>query len=966
MPADGDELRFKALLRRQVVERCIYGVDIDPLAVELCRLALWIETMDRTLPFSFLDHKIKAGNSLIGAWFDTYQHYPAMAWKKRDALKRSKEIKTFVKSALTPDLRDLLSGRLAMFNGPDEDPLTVHADARAALTRIHELPEHESAERARLYRELRASAPYLALKEAMDLWCACWFWPVDQLEHAPLPTTIGDSSEATATIVEEVWVRKQFFHWELEFPDVFGPKRSGFDAVLGNPPWETLQPISKEFFSNIDPMYRSYGKQEALTHQASYFVDQEIEKKWLLYCQEFNDDGNWVKYVSSPFGDPTEASGPEDRFPLGVGGDDLHTRWRLARNQSTGFTGAKHPFRHQGRGKPYTYKLFTELALALVVDGGRCGLIVPSGIYSDYGSAELRMLLLERCSWEWLFGFENRDKVFDIDSRFKFNPVVVVKGGKTESIRTAFMRRKLEDWEQAEAFVTPYTRAQVEQFSPKSKAILEIQSARDLQVLGKIYANSVLLGDDSTDGWQVKYSQGDWRPIADLWPELGVDPSRVMPIDAECERRMVEPDVQRTHWRVRCAQPPYDSLPIPRADIPVGIILSREGDAWIRRWKIEDIALPLYQGVMVQAFDLAAKEWISGTGLNAKWNAIDWNRKRVSPQFLVGQANVGAVQHRVRVGFRDIARTTDSRTMIAAPIPGFPAGNKVPLLAGERAKTMALAGILNSWVFDWALRARQGSASINYYILEEMPLPKLAEPAFLDCLWALVRRLSMSMPVCAPARMGGSQDVESVSAYVLALTSSERLRLRCIADAVAAAWFGLDGDDIRHVLAQTDLAPGDLRGADAAGDLAPKGFWRVEAETEPELRHTVLTVVALSDLRRMIRDCRQVSTALSQFVGTTGADGWQLPGTLRLEAYGLGRDDRATQPQVVAERLGPRFYDWQHGQSVEESWRECELHARNIGSQTPASTSASAPSPAPATGKAHPKASSFLTPDGDE
>lgn len=97
------------------MERCIYGVDIDPLAVELCRLALWIETMDRTLPFSFLDHKIKAGNSLIGAWFDTYQHYPAMAWKKRDALKRSKEIKTFVKNNLTPDLRDVLSGRLAMF-----------------------------------------------------------------------------------------------------------------------------------------------------------------------------------------------------------------------------------------------------------------------------------------------------------------------------------------------------------------------------------------------------------------------------------------------------------------------------------------------------------------------------------------------------------------------------------------------------------------------------------------------------------------------------------------------------------------------------------------------------------------------------------------------------------------------------------------------------------------------------------
>ena len=75
---------MRAVLRRHVVERCLYGVDLDPLAVELCRLALWIETMDRSLPFSFLDHKVKCGNALVGAWFDEFQHYPVMAWKNRE------------------------------------------------------------------------------------------------------------------------------------------------------------------------------------------------------------------------------------------------------------------------------------------------------------------------------------------------------------------------------------------------------------------------------------------------------------------------------------------------------------------------------------------------------------------------------------------------------------------------------------------------------------------------------------------------------------------------------------------------------------------------------------------------------------------------------------------------------------------------------------------------------------------
>ena len=121
-PPDSElfEPRLKAILRRYVVERCIYGVDLDPLAVELCRLALWIETMDRTLPFSFLDHKIKWGNSLVGAWFDSFQHYPVMAWKNREGgdknhsngvhfgkNERGKAIKAFVKDTLTPDLQRL-------------------------------------------------------------------------------------------------------------------------------------------------------------------------------------------------------------------------------------------------------------------------------------------------------------------------------------------------------------------------------------------------------------------------------------------------------------------------------------------------------------------------------------------------------------------------------------------------------------------------------------------------------------------------------------------------------------------------------------------------------------------------------------------------------------------------------------------------------------------------------------------
>ena len=99
-------------------------------------------------------------------------------------------------------------------------------------------------------------------------------------------------------------------------------------------------------------------------------------------------------------------------------------------------------------GAPQPRRL--EAAHALLRGGGRLGFIIPSGLYSDNGTGALRRLFLERCRWEWLFGIENRDKVFPIHRSYKFNPVIVEKGGATEAIRTTFMRRNLDDSERAE------------------------------------------------------------------------------------------------------------------------------------------------------------------------------------------------------------------------------------------------------------------------------------------------------------------------------------------------------------------------------------------------------------------------------------------------------------------------------------------------------------------------------------
>ncbi|TWT91638.1 Eco57I restriction-modification methylase domain-containing protein [Neorhodopirellula pilleata] len=981
-PDDAEfEPRTKAVLRRYIVERCIYGVDLDPLAVELCRLSLWIETLDRRLPFTFLDHKIKCGNSLVGTWFDQFMHYPAMAWMREGGDKNHSDGVHYKKEGWTKaisgkvknvknELIDYIDGALYMFTDEDLDTIkTVHDEAEQALKAIHQLGIHEAETRAQMYRELQSRQSVIDARFSLDLWCAMWFWPPDQIDECPLPSEFyaGKLSDEAKQIARQVADRQRFFHWELEFPDAFNTDSDGFDAVIGNPPWDIAKPNSKEFFSALDPLYRSYGKQEALKVQKTLFEATEtIEYDWLQYNAGFRAQSNWLKSSGYPYGDrvtTTSAGKQSHDIPLGGGGKGSwersvhrYEKWRDNREAQTGYSRGLEEtrgFRHQGGGDINLYKMFLEQAHKIARGSGRLGMIVPSGIYSDHGTRTLRELFLDGCQWEWLFGFENREGIFDIHRSFKFNPLIITKGGRTESIKTAFMRRDIEDWESGERYATEYPRERVIQFSPRSKAILEIQSRRDLDVLEKIYSGSVLLGDDGPDGWGIKYVT-EFHMTND---------SKLFPPRAWWEERGYIPDEYsrwiKGKWQLRTASSPAPP-DCPRTQIPAGIFLSRDGEQYIYEddidveeftqangkpivFKVKNeegeteeiqptgpaIGLPLLQGIMMNQL-LGNRAFFSESG-NRKWRISNSYEDNVYSKFVIGKpvaALATPSYGRAKYGFRSIARTTDSRTIIGSPFPGLPAGNSLGVLTSRTADPlvmMSLGMFLSSYAFDWQMRRRIAGTNVNYFFLRESATPPTSHIGRLA-----FAALGLAYPSFNVSQLylEAAKSNKEIMSYPLqklwAVSDRRRLESLAASNAVTAELLGLENQQLKSVLADCDRPVAWL--AANSESLNSVGFWRVDKTHQPELRETVLALVAFQSLQEEILSLGR-DDAIMKFLSP---DGWQLPETLRLSDYGLGHDERAKQAQPVRECFGPRFYDWQLAQTPEESWAECHLHARNL------------------------------------
>lgn len=638
-------------VKKKIITENLYGVDIMEEAVEIAKLRLFLalvasaEHRDQLEPLPNIEFNLMPGNSLIGlldvdggAYDSKSKAATAGGTGSQGRLSMVHEpgpgmLDMVVETTVAPDKDEAVRSYLAKQRGKKYDELlreknrlvdlykgagdwSCAGEKRGELKELTGLREQiEAANQA-----ARGILNELLLKEFQGLGI--------QYEQATWDATKGKEGKRTKRplTLEDIEALHPF-HWAYEFDEIM-VKRGGFDAIITNPPWEVFKPNAKEFFLQYsDLIQRKKMRVEDFNKAKKQLLkDPEILVAWLDYLSCFPHLSRWFR------------DAPQFTNQIGVVngrkvGSDLNL-----------------------------YKLFLEQTTHLLRDGGRTGIVIPSGIYTDLGAMQLRNMLFDTCRITGLFGFENRKKIFDnVDSRFKFVVLTFVRGGQTEKFPTAFMRKEAKDLlsfphEIGLTLPVPLIR----QLSPGSGSIMEFQSGLDVQIAEKMLRHP-LLGEEIENSWNVSFT---------------------------AEFHMTN-DSDLFH--------------------------TRPGEG----------RLPLYEGKMIWQFQ-------HGYAEPRYWVDEKQGRKRIAGKF---EDKGGLLDYQsYRMGFRDIARNTDRRTLISTIIPPTFHGNKLPTVklydSGKRIISlydqMSVCVFFNSFSLDWFIRQKI-TTTINFFYLHQLPMPRLCE-----------------------------------------------------------------------------------------------------------------------------------------------------------------------------------------------------------------------------------------------
>jgi hypothetical protein len=422
----------RVALRRQIASQCLFGVDLNPMAVQLARLSIWLATLSADKPLSFLDHHLVAGDSLVGATPADVARQPSRGGSRQ---RRAVPLPLLDDAAVAATLGESAALRLKLAADPDD---TAPAVRRKEQT-LAALQDRDAA--------------VGRCRRVLDLWCAGWFWEegappdrgafgalVDELLHRrpALPQQIAAPMLGHADLLASHY---RFLHWPMAFPEIFVDAAGqplpepGFDAVVGNPPWDMVR----------------------------------------------GDSGD----------------------------DELRRGRRDAAQQLTNFVRESGIYRVETRAHANRYQLFLERALQLVRRGGRIGLVLPSGVVSDAGTAPLRRHLFDRAEVDEITGCDNRAGIFPIHRSVRFVLLTCTTGRPTSHIRCRFGMsdpEALERPDPAGGAPLVLSRRFLARLSGEDDlGIPELPGEADLKLCERISASVPRLS--SSDGWAIHFGR---------------------------------------------------------------------------------------------------------------------------------------------------------------------------------------------------------------------------------------------------------------------------------------------------------------------------------------------------------------------------------------------------------------------------------------------------------------------------
>lgn len=463
---------------RDVIGHCLYGVDVNPMAVELCKVACWMESLEPGKPLGFLDHRIVCGNSLLGTTPALLAAgIPDEAFKVLvgddkavvASLKKRNRVERAGQSVLSLDQRT-------------SSATSPFVSAFAALDALPEDDWSQVTEKQRRFGELAASPETAHATLVADAWCAAFVMPkrvdtpvLTQLVFSRLRAGPSGLSPGLAEVIGEAKDRYGFLHPHLAFPTV--DQRGGFDVVLGNPPWEQTQLEEKQFFAARAPeIANAAGARRKRLIAELATEDPPLFAEYLAALREA--DG--VSHLARSSG----------RYPL------------------------------TGRRRINTYALFAEAMRDAVGPTGRAGVIVPTGIATDDTTRHFFADLVEQSSLVSLFDFENRQGLFPaVDSRMKF--CLLTLTGHERPARSGadfvFFAHQVGDLADPERRFT-LSAADLELLNPNTRTAPVFRSARDAELTKAIYRRVPVLiaeGPPERNPWGISFRQGLFNMTSD-------------------------------------------------------------------------------------------------------------------------------------------------------------------------------------------------------------------------------------------------------------------------------------------------------------------------------------------------------------------------------------------------------------------------------------------------------------------